>query len=247
MQRDASYDARLVEEAVAMAVRRLLPETRAAFHGDRDSVYDVKDPDEREVRFHRLHARWFARLGLGRPLETALAEQPVVTASVGGCDVLGATSRQQECADLWSGSGSAAGMRLVVRLRPASLAEPETLLPLLRHELMHVGDMLDPAFGYERSLPAADADVPENLLRDRYRVVWDVTIDGRLSHARLTDSARRAARFAEFARAFPRLGARAEEAFARWFDDPCPRHHAIVEFVFDAARGSDERENAPAS
>jgi hypothetical protein len=65
---------------------------------------------------------------------------------------------------------------------------------LLRHELMHVADMLDPAFGYERSLPTSD-DGPsaDNIVRDRYRVLWDVTIDGRLARAGLAHPDARAA------------------------------------------------------
>ena len=38
--------------------------------------------------------------------------------------------------------------RIVVRLRPQSLLDPEALRTLLRRELLHVADMLDPAFGY---------------------------------------------------------------------------------------------------
>lgn len=55
---------------------------------------------------------------------------------------------------------------LVVRLRPQSLLDQGALRTLLRRELLHVADMLDPAFGYLKELPSVDTDPAVlNLLR----------------------------------------------------------------------------------
>jgi hypothetical protein len=70
-----------------------------------------------------------------------------------------------------------------------------------------------------------------NLLRERYRVVWDVTVDGRLSREGLLPTRVRQARLAEFTRAFPMPTRTAETAFARWFDGPPTSHAAIVAFI----------------
>jgi len=64
---------------------------------------------------------------------------------------------------------------------------------------MHLADMLDPAFGYERNLSAAaDGPSAENIVRDHYRVLWDVTIDGRLARHGVASSGARVARWREF-------------------------------------------------
>jgi hypothetical protein len=57
--------------------------------------------------------------------------------------------------------------------------------------------MLDPAFAYEPEIRLPDSPPAElDLLRERYRVLWDITIDGRLNHER-------SPRLAEFQKALP--------------------------------------------
>jgi hypothetical protein len=69
--------------------------------------------------------------------------------------------------------------------------------PWLAHELCHISDMLDPTFAYEPEIRLPDAPPAElDLLRERYRVLWDITIDGRLNQ-------NRPARLAEFQKALP--------------------------------------------
>jgi hypothetical protein len=104
---------------------------------------------------------------------------------------------------------------IVVRLRPQSLLDPEGLRTLLRRELLHVADMLDPAFGYLKELPSVERDpAVVNLLRERYRVLWDATIDGRLCREGLLGTRARAVGLSEFARAFPMLKEGTEAALA---------------------------------
>jgi hypothetical protein len=92
--------------------------------------------------------------------------------------------------------------------------------------------MLDPAFGYVRELPRVDTDPAlVNLFRERYRVVWDATVDGRLCGEGLLETRARSLRFAEFTRAFPMLADSAEAAFASWFEGSRPTHAAFVAFI----------------
>lgn len=229
-----TYDAVLVEESVLLAERRLSAAEAATFRDQRDRIYGADDPDEREARFEELHGRFFLQLGLDRPLSEVLAEQPELLLRTGGCRVLPAVARQDETADARAqvGAPTDAALTIVVRLRPQSLLEPEALRTLLRRELLHVADMLDPAFGYVRELPGVDRDpAVVNLLRERYRVLWDAGIDGRLCRAGLLGTDARAARFSEFTRAFPMLGEGAETAFAPWFDGPRPTHATMVAFI----------------
>jgi len=229
-----AYDAVLVEESVLLAERRLPAAEAAAFRAERDRIYEVDEPDEREARFEELHGRLFVQLGLDRPLHEVLADRPDLLVRSHGCRVLPAISRQEETADVRAevGASAEAAPTIVVRLRPQSLLDAEALRTLLRRELLHVSDMLDPAFGYLQELPRVDTDpAVVNLLRERYRVVWDATIDGRLCRSGLLGTWARAARLSEFAYTFPMLSEDSEAAFAPWFDGPRPTHAAIVAFI----------------
>jgi hypothetical protein len=230
-----TYEASLVEEGVLLA-EKLLPAARAAaFRSERDRIYEVRDRDEREARFEELHGRFFVQLALDRPLHEALSERPELMRRTRACRVLPATSRREEGADLRAevDAGAAGALpTIVLRLCPSSLLQGEPLLTLLRRELLHVADMVDPAFGYRPELPLVHDDPAIlGLVRERYRVVWGLTVDGTLYRARRAGLRARGERFADFLRTFPALGGGAEAAFATWFDGPRPTHEAILEFV----------------
>jgi len=219
---------------VLLAERRLCAAEAAAFRAERDRIYEVDEPDERELRFEELHGRFFLRFGLDRPLHEALAERSELLLRTRGCRVLPTISRREEMADVRADVGApmAAAPMIVVRLRPQSLLDPEALRTLLRRELLHVADMLDPAFGYLKELPSVETDPAAlNLLRERYRVLWDATVDGRLWREGRLGTRARADRLSEFARAFPMLRETAQAAFAPWFDGPRSTHAAIVAFI----------------
>lgn len=242
-QPQISYDAGLVEAAVLLAERGQPPAARARFRAERDRIYECGDGDEKDARFEELHGRFFIQIGLDRPLHAALAENPDILRRVGSCHALRAIARRDEGADLRDDLAPDArpGRRLpvlVLRLRPESLLNPERLVPFLRRELQHVADMLDPAFGYERELPADDTDPARaNLLRERYRVVWEATVEGRLAARHGLEPQARAIRRSAFVGAFPALGDDAEQAFERWLREPSPTHGAILEFIRAAAPG----------
>jgi hypothetical protein len=144
--------------------------------------------------------------------------------------------QQDEGADLFDRAVQASDADrlplLVITLRPALLLDRPSLSRLLGHELMHISDMLDPAFGYRRALPSSD-DGPsaDNIVRDRYRVLWDVTIDGRIARAGFPIHEMRMLRSREMEKAFPMLGTTATELFEEWFDRVVPTHARLVEFA----------------
>lgn len=244
-----TYAPDLLEEAVLLAERTAQPADARAFRRERDRIYEVADDERREAGFRWLHLRWFTRLALHHPIEQAVAERADIIGRLDEGRVLGALTRGEEGGDLIDqvvlGRADPRPI-LVLRLRPATLVEPDSLRRLLRHELMHVADMLDPAFGYERTLPHSD-DGPsgDNIRRDRYRVLWDVTIDGRLTRTGLADSGAREARSREFATTFAMLGHRRESVFEEWFDRIEPTHACLVAFAL-APNGSRSIDTNPA-
>ena len=237
-----TYAPDLVEEAVLLAERTAPADAARSFRRERNRVYEVVDPESREAGFRALHLRWFARLALHRTIEETVNECVEIPHRLAEARVLRALTRQEESADLLDRvrpEDTDPRPLLVIRLRPATLLDRDGQQTLLRHELMHVADMLDPAFGYERSLPGSD-DGPsgDNILRDRYRVLWDATIDGRLMRVGKIGGCVREARYREFIATFAMLGERTSDIFAEWFDSVCPTHRALVEFARSPCCGS---------
>jgi hypothetical protein len=245
-----NYDVTLVEEAVCRAARDLPTDQQRLFRRGRDRIYELPDERERETCFRRLHGEWFARLGLGRPVEHALATHPDVLAGVRSCRVIPVVSQKEEFADLhfdapdWPSdngktSGGAHKPILILRMQLASLLDVPRLIPFLHRELLHVADMLDPAFGYQKALACSeDGPSRDNILRDRYRVLWDTTIDGRQLGAGLVSADAREVRLAEFARAFPECRSSLERQFARWFEGPRPTHQEMAAFALTSGRSA---------
>ena len=93
-----------------------------------------------------------------------------------------------------------------ILLRPESLLQEKSLLTFLRHELFHVADMIDPPFAYEPTLPKAEGGPTyDSLITNRYRALWDVTINGRMVRRGWISDCVREQQLAEFVRAFPML------------------------------------------
>ncbi len=120
----------------------------------------------------------------------------------------------------------AGGERKVPSPLPKGEGQGEGSLEMfLRHELCHISDMLDETFAYEPDISLPDAPPAEvNLLRERYRIIWDITIDGRLKNAN-----EKAHRLAEFTKTFSHMSApRRQELFEQIWSGPRPTHPELV-------------------
>lgn len=241
------YDPRLIEEAVFLAVNRRPEEKR--FHGERSPLYGIANAEEREQAFQNFHRAWFFRLGLSEQIEQALAEQPLLSSSVKSCLVARAPGKREEGAELFvnpdQGLNEKERRTVSIFLRPESFLSPLALLTFLRHELLHIADMLDPNFGYEPALPPAEGGpTHDRLLKDRYRVLWDATIDGRMVRRGWAPGSLRAERLSEFGLAFPMFGEESKNLFSRFFDREARTHAELVAFVLDP-KSFDEALKAP--
>jgi len=239
------WDPRFLEEAVLR-----FAETRhvLGFRGQRNRLYEIQDPEQREAAFRGFHSDWFERLNLGRGIWQALQEQPLIPTSTRACIVVHARGSRDEGADLFvspggEGTGETEGRTVAIRLDPHRLLDEERLLAFLRHELFHIADMLDPVFGYEPRLPRGETGpTHERLLQDRYRVLWDIYIDGRLVHRNWAPSSVRDRRLQEFTKTFPMLADRIEEAFSRLFNGTSLTHSDLVGFATNPSSESSNLE-----
>lgn len=229
-------DPQLMEAAV-FAVIRGGPYERT-YQAARERCYDVCDLESRDRAFAELNEEWFVRLQLARPVFEALAERPSVVRSTSRRILAPGMRRQDESAELYGRSKAAsigvddAKPFLVIRIRPDSFKSPAHILNLLRHELMHIADMLNPDFGYDAS-PSQfhdDTGVP-TAIRDRYRILWDIHIDARLHREGRATMDVRARRFSEFSRSFVMLGSRLTPAFNAVFDAESFTHGNLIAFA----------------
>lgn len=147
-----------------------------------------------------------------------------------------------------AGRSASARRTLRILLMPKSLLKPEALLRLMRHELLHIADMLDPAFAYEPTLPRTEGGPTyDTLITNRYRVLWDVTINGRMVRRGWILGSARDGQLNEFARAFPMLAERTEDTFNLFFNGDEHSHPELAAFAFDprAAAGQAQGASAP--
>jgi hypothetical protein len=228
------FDAELVEASVLLAVEATSPGLKAEFRRERDRLY-LLPPGERGPSFTKLSEGWFERLGLSLPFYRALREEPRVGPSVSRCLVAPAPSAREEGADLRDAVLAASSKPvLLVRLQTKTLADPARVLAFLRHELLHVADMVDPAFGYERDLPDVEGGpMVERLLRERYRVLWDASVDGRLASRGFLPDRVEEARRREFLGAFPFLRPSPADGFEKIFRGRRPRHQEFLALALE--------------
>jgi hypothetical protein len=110
---------------------------------------------------------------------------------------------------------------VLVRLRPERFLAPAPLVVFLRHEMRHVADMLDPAFGYRPDLGVCGRTrAQDELARDRYRVLWNLAID-----QVETPPVDAATRRAQLDRAFAAVSEALRDRLAAAFRDPAARTH----------------------
>lgn len=241
------FDSHLLEETVLAAAAAANPQDTRAFRWERDAVYEIELADVRETSFQELDARWFRRFGIADALLGLLGEHPLLARCTSVGYVVSASSSRDEGADLHAPGEELAETEqpvLVIRLLPKTLLDQARLSALLRHELLHVTDMLDPDYGYEAALPeTSGGPMAQRLIQDRYRVLWNTIIDGRLAGRGQLSSDDAEHRRLEFLATFQALGDDAESEFQRFFAAPRPKHAELVAFALEpkGSRSSETR------
>lgn len=231
------FDDDLVEAGIALGTTgRLagLPDGQLRrFHAQREPCYEIPDPDQQSAAFARVHQEWFTAWGLRRRLEEPVSAFPVLPDALVALVFRRSRGRHDEGAELYlDEQGSRRG---VVALRPDRLAAPPVLTRFLHHELAHLADMVSPAFGYSADL-AHTGHTPSQLrlVRERYRLLWAISIDGRLAARDLPGQAGAAHRRAEFDRAFAFLSLeRRAEVFAGLWDGRMATHQDLLALASD--------------
>jgi hypothetical protein len=227
----------LVEAVVALATSGSAAPIPALqvrrFHRDRERAYAELDPDARQEAFARVYIEWFSQWGFDRRLRQPVDALPLLARSLDVLAFRKARRPADEGSELYRNSQNRS--RGVVALDPRRFRRDSLLEPFLNHELMHLHDMVDPGFGY-----TGDLDLPGRipaqvrLVRERYRLLWDLTIDGRLAAVGRPTIAAESRRRAEFDLGFSFLPSPARiDCFNRLWTDPLPCHDRLVSIASD--------------
>ena len=234
------YDDDFVEAAVFLCTSGRRPGAPPLqvrrFHHERERCYAVLDSDERNDAFFNVHLSWFREWELEKLLLDVLDEYPLLVQGVNVLAFRQARSQGDEGAELFVNQEAPGSARsAVVAIRIQQFERDAAVTNFLRHEYMHLSDMLDPAFGYSPFLQIrGPGPAQQRITRERYRLLWDITIDGRLTRADRAAVGTREHYRALFDSAYlfwpePRR----QNVFDSLWNDPSPRHEELLTLASD--------------
>ncbi len=242
------YSPSLIEEAVMCFISG--KEEEIAFRDDRNALYDIEDSEQRETAFQNFHLSWFAKLALDTPLLESLRSYPLIISKVDRVAIVQAPAKKKEGAELFRRnnklySDDEKKTSILITLTPEWFSKSDKLLDYLRHELQHIEDMLNPDFKYKinSSNPKVNS-VIDSLFLQRYSVLWDLTVDGRLSKKEWQTSLSKEKHFEIFQQAFQLPQGETFQLFEYFFDNPIPTHEELEDFAIDPFGWLQDRKNA---
>lgn len=203
------------------------------FNAERERCYAAPDPDNRGAAFARVQMVWFTESGLARQLGSIADRFPQLSVSLALLAFRKARGKNDEGAELYRNSDDT--RQGIVALKPGRFGNDSDLERFLIHELAHLADMVDEAFGYSPDLDSTGQTASQQrLVRERYRLLWNVSVDGRLTQRGLDTIADEARRRGDFDRRFAFLPeARREEVFAELWSGRCARHEELLAIAAD--------------
>lgn len=194
------FDSELKEVLVMQEIQRRNMENDTSlekeYHKLGDPLYDLP-VGERQEGFEKIHHDLFSKFGHGETIAEALEEFPDLKEKIGYVKI--SQSHLEEEANIMKkdpeDTSELSSIR--IKIRPELFYEKESLLKVLRHEQMHVTDMLDKDYGYMTKIEAVNP-TEKTFIRDRYRIIWDIYIDSRLAKEEKESISSKEARFEEF-------------------------------------------------
>jgi hypothetical protein len=243
------YEDDFVESAVFFCAnsRRNAPPSLQIrrFHQEREKLYSILDPDERNTAFFNLHLEWFREWGLEKLLFDVADEFPLLRKNLTALVFRKVRAKNDEGAELYASAEN--GRVGVVALRVERFEQTGQLAGFLRHEFMHVHDMLNPEFGYspQLHLPGQNA-AQQRATRERYRLLWDITIDGRLAGKHGSDFKQK--HRATFDQVFGFwLENKRDEVFQGLWQNSAPLHANLLAIASDPREVKSSQEPCPGS
>ena len=181
LQLDPSFAAETVflyAKAYAHTEKALIDD----FHHGREELYTKEcSLEERDKDFQLFWADYFKKMGLRKTLEDILMGFPLLLDPRILIFIKKAWNKKQEDVELFA-PGEGDQKRVCIGLQAARMLDKPFLETFLRRELMHISDILDPKFEYNPDASfGGKNELEDNVIRDRFRVLWDMDIHERLS------------------------------------------------------------------
>ncbi len=228
------YDQQLVDDIVYKGLAKQEASGDFAlykeYHEKRDAIYEMEE-ESRPRKFRELDSDFFNRLGCDVYIKEIFDEYPDIKEKIESVHVRRATTRQNEGSNVVD-----EGRKVIIRLYPEIFIEGiNEIRRVIRHELMHVSDMMNKEFNYNVNEEFSPSPMEERMMRDRYRLFWDISVDGRLVNKGLETTATRDERKREFDSFFSKIpeGSR-ELIFSKMWDAEEPMaHDRMVELSKD--------------
>lgn len=150
------------------------------YHSLADPVYENFPLDERPAQFKKIEWDFFKKLGFLEVVKEIFAEFPELEGKVIGGVLIKAQNLFDEGSNLTKGpSEGASKKRIAIKVLPERFQDIAYLKRLMRHELMHVSDMVSESFGYRDERLGCNP-MEESIIRERYSTFWDIFVDSRL-------------------------------------------------------------------
>lgn len=176
------FDPAFVEEAVFLILKW---EEKAGndglvktFHDGKNQIYETVFGETREEGFRTFYKVWFSKLGLGVIFERIVGEFPLLAGSEILVFVKRVFRQKDEGSELYVED---CAKTVLIGLQVIRILDRPFLEGMLRHELVHISDMLDPEFEYSPGPVLGGACGTENdLIRDRFSVLWNLYVSSRI-------------------------------------------------------------------
>ena len=217
------------------------------FHELADPIYEKYALDDREPEFKRLYQHLFAKWGFADILRDGFDDFPALRDKTGIVLVRGVLKEDQEGVDVLRKWGvveeklarefEEAGKRGVgIKLVPRRFYDP-AIPRYLRHELTHISDMLDEAFGYDPDTKVGLNPGEEHLILNRYRVLWSMHVDSRIARSGKEPMFSREYRFREFRSWYRKIPpGQVESVFEGLWQADYLTHAELIEMASDTTR-----------
>ena len=169
------FDSAFVEEAVFLKAKALgegNPWTKT-FHARRERLYDSHEKD-----FQAFYEKCFMESGLREIFEGIVREFPPLSASGLSIFIRRVWTKKEEESELYVQGGV---KTVYVGLQTLRVLDRFFLEAFLRFEFMHICDMLNAHFRYAPDpILCGETEAQNNLMRDRFRLLWDLYVEARL-------------------------------------------------------------------
>jgi hypothetical protein len=230
---------RIVRQKMDDALRRGDTALQRSYHQKADALYDGPERG-REGEFAKMHASLFDEWGFVALFRDLLAEFPELSDATQQVFVASAASNTDESVDLdrkspkaegdANGEAQERGRVIGNRLTLPRYSDLDGLRRHLRHEWMHLDDMLNPEFDFTGRSPWGHLPPSEeNVLRERYRAFWCASIDGRIEQSGREPEQPRHCRRAEFDKLFRKFPETwRDSVFGKLWDGPIVPHANLL-------------------